>query len=146
MQHASPNCLQHSLWSAARGCGALCLAMALVALGSVAEAQSQGLQGYWRGGGYISPAKGHRERVRCRVWISRISDRSYGVKARCASQSADIDQTGRVERRGRNSYTGTFHNSDYNIRGRIRISLRGNRQSVTLHSEAGSGRLTLFRR
>ena len=124
----------------------LWLTIFVVAYHSEAAAQSQGLQGYWRGSGFISPAKGQRERVRCRVWISRGSTRTYRVKARCASQAADIDQTGSVQKTGRNNYAGEFFNSDYNIRGRLRITLRGNRQSVTLHSDAGSGRLTLFRR
>ena len=133
-------------WHVPRVCWMLCLTIAIVALQSGAEAQSQGLQGYWRGSGYISPAKGQRERVRCRVWISRSSPQAFGVKARCASQAANIDQTGRVRKTGRNSYIGDFYNSHYNIRGRIRITLRGNRQNVTMHSDVGSGRLTLFRR
>ena len=138
--------IPQSRWPVPRACWILCLTIVIVALQSRAEAQSQGLQGYWRGSGYISPAKGQRERVRCRVWISRSSTQTFGVNARCASQAADIDQTGRVRKTGRNSYIGDFYNSDYNIRGRIRITLRGNRQYVTMRSDAGSGRLTLFRR
>ncbi len=133
-------------WSVPHAGRVLWLTLLVVAFHSQAEAQSQGLQGYWRGSGYISPTKGQRERVRCRVWISSSSAKTYRVNAQCASQAANIDQTGRVERTGRNSYTGDFYNSDFNIRGRLRITLRGNRQSVTMHSNAGSGRLTLFRR
>ena len=68
------------------------------------------------------------------------------MKARWASQAANIDQTGSVRKTGRNTYAGDFSNSDYNVGGRIRFTLRGNRQSVALLSDAGSGRLTLFRR
>ena len=68
------------------------------------------------------------------------------MKARWASQAANIDQTGSVRKIGRNTYAGDFYNSDYNVRGRIRVTLRGNRQSVALFSDAGSGRLILFRR
>lgn len=138
--------VQQSRWSVPRACWVLGLAILGVAFTSQAQAQPKGLQGYWRGSGYISPAKGHRERVRCRVWISSGSAGAYSVKARCASQGTNIDQTGRVKKTGRNSYTGQFYNSDFNIRGRIRITLHGNRQSVTMHSSSGSGRLTLFRR
>jgi hypothetical protein len=35
---------------------------------------------------------------------------------------------------------------EYNVRGRIRVRVSGNRQSVTLNSPQGSGRLTLFKR
>mgnify|MGYP001821317825 CR=1 FL=1 len=122
------------------------LTMLAIAGHSEAAAQAKGLSGYWRGSGFISPAKGQRERVRCRVWISQSARQSYRVKARCASQAVDIDQTGSVRRTGRNNYTGEFFNSDFNIRGRLRITLRGNRQSVSLQSDAGSGHLTLFRR
>lgn len=125
---------------------AACLLLSSGAFYAQAEAQSKGLEGYWRGSGYVSPAKGRRERVRCRVWISRASGKSYSVKARCASQGANIDQVGRVSKTGGNSYSGDFYNSDFNIRGRIRITLRGNRQAVALSSKEGSGRLTLFRR
>ncbi len=133
-------------WAGSRAFLMICLMIAMVALQPVAEAQSEGLQGYWRGSGYVSAAKGQRERVRCRVWISRGLGQTFGVKARCASPATNIDQTGRVSRTGSNSYVGDFYNSDFNIRGRIRIILQGNRQSVTMHSDAGSGRLTLYRR
>ena len=133
-------------WSVPQAGWVLSLLILVVASHSPSEAQSQGLQGYWRGSGYIAPSKGQRERVRCRVWISSSSAKTYRVKAQCASQAANIDQTGRVRKTGRNSYIGDFFNSDFNIRGRLRITLRGNRQSVTMHSNSGSGRLTLFRR
>lgn len=129
-----------------RGIWMLCFTMITVGFSAAADAQSQGLQGYWRGSGHISPRKGKSERVRCRVWISSNSAESFNVKARCASQSANIDQTGRVRRMGRNRFLGDFYNSDYDIRGRISITLRGNQQTVTMSSDAGSGRLRLFRR
>ncbi len=124
----------------------ICLVVAVCVFCTQAQAQSKGLAGYWRGSGFVSPAKGKRERVRCRVWISRTSGQTYDVKARCASQAVNIDQVGSVRRIGGNSYAGNFFNADFNIRGRIRITLRGNRQAVALSSKAGSGRLTLFRR
>ena len=129
--------------------GSLALLLVAVLVGggpTVAAAQSGGLAGYWRGGGYMSPAKGRREKVRCRVWFTKQSARAYSVRARCASQAVNIDQNARVVATGRNSFSGTFTNVDFNISGRIRISLRGNRQTVSLSSAEGSGRLTLFRR
>ena len=47
---------------------------------------------------------------------------------------------------GRNRLSGSFYNADFNVRGRIQITLSGNQQAVTLVSEAGSGQLTLFKR
>ena len=109
-------------------------------------AQSRGLEGYWRGSGFIKVKDAPKERVRCRVTYSRRSSNTYSVDAKCASQGANITQSGQVAKTGRNRYAGKFYNSDYNVRGRIRITIRGNRQYVTLRSEAGSGNLMLFRR
>ena len=109
-------------------------------------AHADSFAGLWRGSGYVSPAEGQRERVRCRVVYRRLSADRYGVTARCATQSVNIDQSGEVRRTGRNSYAGTFYNMEYNVRGRIRVRVSGNRQSVTLNSPQGSGRLTLFKR
>jgi hypothetical protein len=109
-------------------------------------AQAAEIQGLWRGSGYMRPAEGPAERVRCQVTFSRYSSRVYGFTARCESQSASLTQTGEVVRGGSNSFIGSFQNRDYNISGSIRINVRGNQQSVTLRSRQGSGQLTLYRR
>jgi hypothetical protein len=114
--------------------------------GHPGTAHADSFTGLWRGGGYVNPAEGQREKVRGRVVYRRLSADRYGVTARCATQSVNIDQSGEVRRTGRNSYAGTFYNMEYNVRGRIRVRVSGNRQSVTLNSPQGSGRLTLFKR
>jgi hypothetical protein len=138
----------HSCLASAR-LGALRSAAAL-ALGAVTllpgPAHGDGFSGLWRGSGHVNPAEGQRERVRCRVVYRRLSADRYGVTARCATQAVNIDQSGEIRRTGRNSYAGTFYNMEYNVRGRIRVRVSGNRQSVTLSSPQGSGRLTLFKR
>lgn len=126
------------------GSGLLLVLIAIVGLPGMAHADR--FSGLWRGSGYVKPAEGQRERVRCRVVYRRLSRDRYGVTARCATQAVNIDQAGEVRRTGRNSYSGTFYNMEYNVRGRIRIRVSGNRQSVTLRSPQGSGRLTLFKR
>jgi hypothetical protein len=109
-------------------------------------ARADRFEGLWRGSGYVDPAEGQRERVRCRVVYTRLSAERYGVTARCATQAVNIDQVGEVRRTGRNSFSGTFYNSEYNVRGQIRVQVSGNRQSVSLRSSQGSGSLTLFKR
>ena len=121
------------------------LALWIVA-GLPGTAHADSFAGLWRGSGYVNPVEGQREKVRCRVVYRRLSADRYGVTARCATQSVNIDQSGEVRRTGRNSYAGTFYNMEYNVRGRIRVRVSGNRQSVTLNSPQGSGRLTLFKR
>ena len=126
------------------------LSVAALVLGAVTlpavSVQADGFAGLWRGSGYVNPAEGQRERVRCRVVYRRLSADRYGVTARCATQAVNIDQSGEIRRTGRNSYAGSFYNMEYNVRGRIRVRVSGNRQSVTLSSPQGSGRLTLFMR
>jgi hypothetical protein len=102
--------------------------------------------GLWRGSGFVNPAEGRRERVRCRVIYTPQSAQRYQVTARCATASANIDQVGEVRHTGRNRLSGSFYNADYNLRGQIQITLSGNQQAVTLISDAGSGQLTLFKR
>lgn len=125
---------------------AVVLTLLVAAAGFPTGVQAQEIAGYWRGSGTVAPAEGQRERVRCRVTFRRISARGYGFSARCASQSANINQSGSVYRTGRSSYAGEFFNPDYNISGRVRIRVSGGRQYVTLSSAQGTGQLTLFKR
>ncbi len=123
------------------------LAVAAVMTGGFSEgALADRFEGLWRGSGYVNPAEGQRERVRCRVVYRRLSAERYEVTARCATQAVNIDQVGEVRRTGRSSFAGTFYNMEYNVRGRIRVSVKGNQQTVSLNSPQGTGRLTLFKR
>lgn len=129
------------------GLAAASVALAAVLISGFAQgARADRFEGLWRGSGYVNPAEGQRERVRCRVIYSRVSAQRYEVTARCATQAVNIDQVGEVRRTGRSSFSGTFYNVEYNVRGRIRVRVKGNRQSVTLSSPQGTGQLTLFKR
>jgi hypothetical protein len=46
---------------------------------------------------------------------------------------------------GAHTYRGSFHNSEYGVSGAISVVVSGNRQTVHLNSEAGTGRLELRR-
>jgi hypothetical protein len=104
-----------------------------------AAVHAEQVEGLWRGSGVVNPAEGRRERVRCRVTYTRRSAQRYRVTARCATASANIDQVGEVRHTGRNRLVGSFYNADFNLRGRIQITLSGNQQAVTFISDAGSG-------
>lgn len=143
--------LTSSSTSQQRARSVLCLAaVAVVVLAGLVSgataAHAEPVAGLWRGSGFVNPAEGRRERVRCRVTYTRQSADRYQVRARCATASANIDQVGEVRQMGRNRLSGSFYNADFNVRGRIQITLSGNQQAVTLVSEAGSGQLTLFKR
>jgi hypothetical protein len=122
------------------------MALLIGVVGGATVAKAESVVGLWRGSGFVNPSEGQRERVRCRVVYTRQSGQRYQLTARCATASANIDQVGEVRRTGRDRLSGSFYNADFNVRGRIQIRLKGNRQAVTLISDAGSGRLTLFKR
>jgi hypothetical protein len=108
------------------------MALMVAVVGAATVAKAESVKGLWRGSGFVNPSEGRRQR--------------YQLTARCATASANIDQVGEVRRTGRNRLSGSFYNADVNVRGRIQITVSGNQQVVTLISDAGSGRLTLFKR
>jgi len=120
------------------------LILAALALDNVG-AQSASLDGSWSGGGSVTFASGEREAVRCRARYSRSSQTSYFVTATCATASGRATQTAMLRHVGANNYRGNFHNSEYGVSGTISVVVSGNRQSVRLNSEAGSGQLELRR-
>lgn len=91
----------------------------------VASAAS-GLDGSWRGSGYVTPTSGERESVRCSVQYSRQSSKVFSVSAKCATASATIVQTGEVLEVSGGRYVGDFYNSQYDVSGRVRVQLSGN--------------------
>ena len=126
------------------GVGLVALAMAGPAL---SKAGSGGdLAGSWSGGGWVSFASGTKERARCRAHYSRAGGNSYQLSATCATASGTASQTATVYQVSPNSFRGSFHNTEYNVSGTIRIVVQGSSQSVTLAGDSGSGSLSLSRR
>ncbi len=122
---------------------ALLLAFLVVPAGT---ANAASLGGTWAGAGYIHPNAGDRQAVRCVVRYSRETSKVFGVRATCASSAGSIRQTGEVLKIRSNMYVGDFYNQQFDIRGRVRVSIRGGRQTVTFSSSDASGRLTLSKR
>jgi hypothetical protein len=111
-----------------------------------APAASETLKGTWSGGGYVQPKDGEREKVRCRVTYSPQGSSVVAVSATCASASMTIRQSGELSMVSPNRYVGDFYNSDYDISGRIRVSISGSSQTVTFSSGRGGGSLSLSKR
>ena len=103
------------------------------------------LAGSWSGGGWVSFASGNKERARCQAHYGRAGGSSYELSATCATASGKASQTAIVHQTGANSFSGSFHNAEYNVSGTIHIALHGNSQSVSLHGESTSASLTLSR-
>lgn len=131
----------------ARRSGLLALAaLPVVASVGPSEAESAaGLSGSWSGGGWVSFSNGNKEKARCRAHYSGAGG-SYTVTATCATASGKASQTAKVYKVGGNSYKGSFVNSEYNVRGSIRVNVKGNSQSVSLSGDGTSAQLSLSRR
>lgn len=123
-----------------------CLAAAplLLVMPNVAGAAS--LDGSWTGSGYVQPNSGARENVRCRVSYDRQTDKVYGVIATCATPSNKIHQTGTLLKVSEGRYVGDFYNGQFDISGRVRVIMKGARQTITFSSAKGSGAMELRRR
>ena len=122
----------------------LSLVITAMAAGNM-TAQSASLDGSWSGGGSVIFASGEREAVRCRAQYNRSSQTSYFARATCATASGRVTQTATLRHVDGNTYSGNFHNSEYGVSGTISVVVSGNRQTVHLNSEAGTGRLELRR-
>ncbi len=110
------------------------------------SADAASLQGSWTGKGYVSPKEGARESVTCRISYSQESGTVYGVKATCASPSANIRQTGEVLMVNPNLFVGDFYNPQYDLSGRVRVTISGSSQTVTFSGDHGSGSISLTKR
>ena len=104
------------------------------------------LEGEWRGKGTVQITKGAQENLSCRVKYSPQSSGVYDFHAVCASASVRIIQTGVVSKATDTSYLGTGHNAEWDVSGRVRIEINGQKQTVTVTASQGSGRLTLRKR
>jgi hypothetical protein len=119
--------------------------VALAGSPSSGKSEPGGLEGSWKGGGWVSIAGGPRERAHCHLRYSAASGSQYSITATCATDSGKVSQTARVRKSGERSYQGSFYNSEYDVSGQIRVVLHGNSQTVTLSSDSGSAQLTLTR-
>lgn len=122
--------------------------IALVATGAIAptSAEPGGLAGNWRGSGWVSFSTGAKEKARCRASYRRYGQDTYKLKATCATSSGKATQTATVYKVTASRYRGSFYNSDYNVRGSIRVVLRGSSQHVNLSGDGASASLNLSRR
>lgn len=123
---------------------ALPIALALT-LGGASVANAEPLSGTWSGSGYVQPKDGQREKVRCRVSYSPQGAQVVSVNATCASASVTIHQTGSLSMVSPTRYVGDFHNPEFDVSGRVRVTISGSSQTVTFSGARGGGSLSLRR-
>lgn len=119
------------------------IGMSLCGLSALA---AEPLQGTWTGTGYVKPSKGERESVRCKVSYNPEGSSVVAVSATCASSSITLHQTGELSMVGPGRYVGDFYNAEYDVSGRIQVSVSGSSQTVTLSGPRGGGSLSLSKR
>lgn len=121
-------------------------AILMVTGGATAALSDPLLQGSWSGSGYVKPTDGKRESVRCRVQYNPQGSAVVAVSATCASASVTIRQSGQLSMVSPNKYVGDFYNTEYDISGRIRVSVSGGSQTVSFTSSKASGSMSLSKR
>lgn len=104
------------------------------------------IAGSWSGSGSIMLPSGAREAARCNVSYSKASGSGYTAFATCATKSAKVSQSARLQRVGGNNYEGSFHNSEYNVSGSMSVTVSGSSQSVHLSGGGGEASFRLSRR
>lgn len=124
---------------------ALALSLGMLGVTGASHANAEPLSGTWSGSGYVQPRDGQREKVRCRVTYSPQGASVVAVSATCASASTTIHQTGSLSMVSPSKYIGDFYNSEYDVSGRIRVSISGSSQTVSFSGAKGSGSLSLRR-
>ena len=108
---------------------------------------AQDISGRWSGFGKAKIASsGKMESFRCRVAYDRQTSRVFAVRAVCANPSVRIVQNGTVLKVRRNTFVGELYNQEFDVRGRVRVVVAGNRQTVTIRASEGSGSIRLKRR
>ncbi len=114
-------------------------------VGSSEADPAAGLAGSWNGGGWVSFSNGKKEKARCRAHYTGGGS-AYTVTATCATSAGKATQTAKVYKVSGTHYKGSFFNSEYNVRGSIRVTVNGTSQNVSLSGDGASAQLNLSRR
>jgi hypothetical protein len=117
-----------------------------ISTAAAGKSESESLAGSWSGGGWVAFSSGNKEKARCRARYRRNGGNSYTLQATCATSSGKASQTATVYRVTGSRYRGSFYNTDYNVRGTIRVVVSGSSQSVSLAGDGASASLSLHKR
>lgn len=122
------------------------LTLAFGQLASVSHAKPSPIEGSWIGGGSIKLKSGQIEKVRCRLSFQKSSGKTFVMSANCSTTNGTFRQSGRVVQLKGNRYSGRFYSEQYSVSGKVTISVRGRRQTLSVTSAKGSGSITLRKR
>lgn len=121
------------------------IAQFMVQVTSPGFAAQGGINGAWSGAGSVYLANGRTEKARCRATFREISSSAFAMSAVCATTSARVNQTARLRATGANSWSGQFHNSEYNADGSIDLVLHGQTLRASLQGNGAHAVIVLRR-
>ncbi len=130
--------------SAMKFCEVLSIVLLMAAFAAPqARAETANLSGLWFGTGMVLLSNSGPEPAKCRAQFFQNGP-DLAVQAQCATPSGSTEQAARLRQVAPDSYSGSFFNPEFKISGTIQITVRDNRQYVTLWSEAGTASLTFW--
>ncbi len=122
------------------------LTLAFGPLASVGHAKPAAIVGSWIGGGSVTLTSGQVEKVRCRLSFEKDTGRTFILSANCSTTNGTFRQSGRVVQLKGNRYSGRLYSKQYSASGKVTISVRGRRQTLSVTSDKGYGTITLRKR
>lgn len=118
-------------------------AILYVAMISPLQAEPAPLEGTWSGSGTMQAMDNPPQKLTCRIKYKRETDKVFKLAAKCVTISTAINQTGQLLKVNPGVYVGEFHVASYDISGRVRIVIDGNRQTMSFKSSRANGTVTL---
>jgi len=115
----------------------------------VTSASAASILGSWSGRGSVTLIpSGHVEPVSCKVRYEKgdKKGRTILVHATCATTAGSFVSTGRVVKRSSSKYAGRLYSGEYEVLGRVTISVSGSRQTVIVSSPRGKASFKLRKR
>ena len=121
-----------------------CLLTIIVgAFAGVDVAKAASIVGSWSGGGSVKLMSGQVEKVRCRIRYEKGSGRTVVLYVKCSHSNGSFQVSGRIVKLSNSYYSGRLYSEQYGTAGDVRISLNGNRQTLTAKSSKGTATVIL---
>jgi hypothetical protein len=136
----------YRLFASLVGGGAL-LALSLAANPVSAASKSAGgnpfdqLEGYWRGGGTMTPMNGKPEKVSCRVTYN-VAGNAVTQTMNCAGTDYKVNTTSKFTYSG-GKISGSWSESTYSASGGVSGTAKGNKVHARIAGDKFSGRMSI---
>jgi len=99
------------------------------------------LDGYWTGGGTVTPPKGHAEKVSCRVTYA-VAGSSVTQNMRCAGTDYKFSTSSKLTYSG-GKISGSWSETTYDASGSVNGTASGNTVHARISGDKFSGRMSI---